>query len=111
MALRVHAQGWNRNAGDTTFADFDLTARKFHESQHPYVDWRNPGVYSLNGNVSVAWVKGMRFSGDYRIQIDFTAEEIAAMFRGAFGSEVTSEVLEKCGLTLSPNLKRTALAN
>jgi hypothetical protein len=108
--MKIKARGWRRNMGTTDLADFDLADRPIRQEENKPVNWNMPGLFSTGGEVSIAWGKKMHLGGDYRMQIDFSHDEVAQMFRAAFGSQVTADILEKCGLTLSPELQKSALA-
>jgi hypothetical protein len=108
--MKINARGWGRNMGNTDLADFDLTDRPIRREENKPVKWNDPGLFSTGGEVSIAWGKTMHLGGDYRVQIDFSHDEVAQMFKAAFGSQITADVLEKCGLTLSPELRKSALS-
>jgi hypothetical protein len=109
-AMKLKARGWGRNMGNTTVADIDLTELRVRRESSKPVSFGNPGLFDVDEEVSVAWGKTLHLGGDYRLQVDFSYDEIAKMFRAAFGSKLTAETLEKCGLTLSDELQKSALS-
>lgn len=108
--MQLKARGWGRNMGNTTIADIDLSGLRVRRERNKPVQFSNPGIFDVDGEISVAWAKTLHLGGDYRLQVDFSYDEIAKMFRAAFGSKLTAETLEKCGLTLSDELQKSALS-
>jgi hypothetical protein len=108
--MQLKARGWNRNMGSTTIADIDLNELRVRRDSNKPVGFSSPGIFDVDGEVSVAWGKTLHLGGDYRLQVDFSYDEVAKMFRAAFGSELTPEILERCGLTLSDELQKSALS-
>jgi hypothetical protein len=109
-AMQLKARGWGRNMGNTTIADIDLSELRVRREPNKPVQFSSPGIFDVDGEISVAWGKTLHLGGDYRLQVDFSYDEIAKMFRAAFGSKLTAETLEKCGLTLSDELQKSALS-
>jgi hypothetical protein len=107
--MKLKARGWGRNMGNTTIADIDLTELRTRRESNKPVGFGSPGLFDVDGEISVAWGKTLHLGGDYRLQVDFSYDEIAKMFRAAFGSKLTPEILERCGLTLSEELQKSAL--
>jgi hypothetical protein len=108
--MQLKARGWGRNMGNTTIADIDLGDLRIRREPGKPVGFSSPGIFDVDGEISVAWGKTLHLGGDYRLQVDFSYDEIAKMFRAAFGSELTPQILEKCGLTLSDELQKSALS-
>jgi hypothetical protein len=108
--MQLKARGWGRNMGSTTIADIDLSELKVRRESNKPVGFSNPGIFDVDGEISVAWGKTLHLGGDYRLQVDFSYDEIAKMFRASFGSKLTAETLERCGLTLSDELQKSALS-
>ena len=108
--MELKARGWSRNMGETTIADINLGELKVRREPNKPIHFNNPGFFDVSGEISIAWGKTLHLGGDYRLQVDFSYNEIAKMFRAAFGSTLTPEILEQCGLTLSDELKKSALS-
>lgn len=108
--MQLKARGWGRNMGNTTIADIDLGELEVRRESNKPVSFGSPGFFDTDGEISVAWGKTLHLGGDYRLQVDFSYNEVAKMFRAAFGSRLTPEILEKCGLTLSDELQKSALS-
>jgi hypothetical protein len=108
--MQLKARGWGRNMGNTTIADIDLSEMKVRREPNKPIGFSSPGIFDVDGEVSVAWGKTLHLGGDYRLQVDFSYDEVAKMFRAAFGSKLTPEILEKCGLALSDELQKSALS-
>ncbi|WP_315731223.1 MULTISPECIES: hypothetical protein [unclassified Bradyrhizobium] len=108
--MQLKARGWGRNMGNTTIADIDLIELKVRREPNKPVNFHSPGLFDVSGEISVAWGKTLHLGGDYRLQADFSYDEVAKMFRAAFGSRLTPEILERCGLTLSDELQKAALS-
>jgi hypothetical protein len=108
--MQLKARGWGRDMGNTTIADIDFSELRVSREPTKTIGFSRPGFFDVNGEVSVAWGKTLRFGGDYRLQVDFSYDEVAKMFRAAFGSELTPQILERCGLTLSDELQKSALS-
>jgi hypothetical protein len=108
--MKLKARGWGRNMGIKTIADIDLSELGVRRESNKPVGFNRPGIFDVDGEISVAWHKTLHLGGDYRMQVDFSYDEVAKMFRAAFGSKLTPEILEKCGLTLSDQLQKLALS-
>ncbi|AND90228.1 hypothetical protein [Bradyrhizobium diazoefficiens] len=108
--MELKARGWGRNMGNTTIADINLGELKVRREANKPVHFDNPALFDVNGEISIAWGKKLHLGGDYRLQMDFSYAEVAKMFRAAFGSKLTPEILEQCGLTLSDDLQKSALS-
>jgi hypothetical protein len=108
--MQLKARGWGRNMGTTTIANIDLSELRVRREPNKPVGFGSPGIFDVSGEISVAWGKTLHLGGDYRLQVDFSYDEVAKMFRAAFGSKLTTETLERCGLTLSDELQKSALS-
>jgi len=108
--MKLKARGWGRNMGNTTIADIDVGELKVRREANKPVSFGSPGFFDVDGEISIAWGKTMHLGGDYRLQVDYSYDEVAKMFRAAFGSRLTPEILERCGLTLSDELQKAALS-
>ncbi len=108
--MQITARGWGRDMGCNEVANFDLSELKVSRQPEKRVWFNSPGLFDVAGEISVAWGKKLTLGGSYRLQVDFSYDEVAKMFRAAFGSMLTPEILARCGLTLSDELQKSALS-
>lgn len=103
--MRIDATGWSRNAGTTVICNSDITEAKVYDaSQSEEGKWNKPVVSIHNDIVRIIWGTKVRLSGDYRIDIDISNEELCFLMRQAFGEVITEDVLECFGMTISDDV-------
>jgi hypothetical protein len=107
--MEISMRGWGRNMGTRKIADYDLSEMIVSRDPQKIVHFGQSGLFKSYGEVSVAWGQNLRFTGDYRVQVDFTRSDVVKLFKTMFGSVITIEMLEEYGLTVSPDLKKKVL--
>lgn len=109
FGMEISMRGWRRNMGTTKIADHDLSEMTLSKDPQKSVYFGRVGLFKSIGEVSVAWGEKLHFTGDYRIQVDFTRSDVAKLFKSMFGSELDVSLLEEYGFTVSPDLKKKLL--
>ena len=105
--MKVTVRGWARDMGAKELAEFDLSDLRISRDGTAY---RNtPVMYSRLGRVTVSWCQPMRYMGDYRMDLDFTADDVLKLFKANFGSELGASLIEEHDFTLSPELVKSIL--
>ncbi|XIA62884.1 hypothetical protein ACFIOY_26340 [Bradyrhizobium sp. TZ2] len=107
--MEISMRGWSRNMGTTKMADYDLSAMTASRDPTKSVHFGQSALFKSYGEVSVAWGQSLRFTGDYRVQIDFSRSDVVKLFKTMFGSVITIDMLEEYGLSISDDLKKKLL--
>jgi len=90
-------------------ADYNLSAMTVSRDPQKIVYFGQSSLFKSYGEVSVAWGQNLRFTGDYRVQVDFTRSGVVKLFKAMFGSVITIDMLEEYGLSVSDDLKKETL--
>jgi hypothetical protein len=107
--MEISMRGWGRNMGIRKIADYDLSAMTVSRDPRKIVYFGQSGLFKSYGEVSVAWGQNLRFTGDYRVQVDFARSDVVKLFKTMFGSIITIDMLEEYGLSVSDDLKKKLL--
>jgi len=107
--MRITARGWARDMGKKLLASIPLTGMKISDDEKHTIRMDTPGLFQSYGRVWVSWFQTMRYTGDYRMDIEFSRDDIMRLFKASNGSELTPDLMETYGLTLSPELVKSAL--
>jgi hypothetical protein len=107
--MEISMRGWGRNMGTRKIADYDLSEMTVSRDPQKIVYFGKSGLFKSYGEVSVAWGQKLHFTGDYRVQVDFSRSDVVKLFKTMFGSEITIDLLEEYGFTVSPDLKKKLL--
>jgi len=105
--MKMTVRGWSRDMGQKQLADFNLSDIPIASNGTAYPD--RPTMYSSWRGVTVAWCQPMRYMGDYRMDIEFSRQDVLKLFRAKFGSELPASLIEEHGFTLSPELVKSVL--
>jgi hypothetical protein len=95
--------------GTRKIADYNLSVMTVSRDPQKIVYFGQSGLFKSYGEVSVAWGQNLRFTGDYRVQVDFTRSDVVKLFKAMFGSVITIDMLEEYGLSVSDDLKKKLL--
>jgi len=57
----------------------------------------------------VGWFRELRMMGNYRMDIEFSNEDILRLFKLRFGTELKEWLVDDEGFTISPELTKRAL--
>lgn len=107
--MDVKARGWNRNMGTHKIASHDLSDFRISDDPGKTIRWSSPGIFRSYGDVSVAWGQTLKFAGDYRLQIDFTQDDVLKLMKASYGRELDIDLLDK-GFTISEALRKRILS-
>ena len=109
--MKIVARGWSRNMGNTVIADIPLSGMTINrKSLNKGIHWNTPGLFDDWSGTSVAWGQDLRLTGSYRLQLDFSSLDVIKLFKARFGSELTPELLERHGFTVSPEFEKAVLS-
>ncbi|OPF96106.1 hypothetical protein I8G32_04677 [Rhodopseudomonas palustris] len=107
--MDVKVRGWHRDMGTHKIASHDLSDFRISDDAKKNIRWSAPGLFRQYGEVSVAWGQTLKFTGDYRMQIDFTQDDIFKLMKASYGRELDVDLLDK-GFTVSEALKKKILS-
>jgi hypothetical protein len=107
--MQVTVRGWNRDMGETVIASHQLMDVEYtYDMTTAYCD--KPVVYGpILQKMTVAWFQSLRLTGNYRMEIEFTRDDVMTLFKHHFGSQLKSSLVEEYGLTFSPELVKSML--
>src|SRR5947209_12951955 len=98
--MKVTVRGWSRDMGEKELTTIFLPTTEYRDDGTAYRS--KPVMYDGNGGITVAWYQHMSLTGNYRMEVQLQRYDIMRLFKAAFGSEIQSHVVEKYGLTFSP---------
>ncbi|MGO8909604.1 MAG: hypothetical protein ACLQDM_09835 [Bradyrhizobium sp.] len=107
--MDITVRGWHRDMGTKTVASHDLSEFHINDDQKKTIRWSSPGLFGRYGEVTLAWGQTLKYTGDYRMQIDFTQSDILQLFKASYGRELDVDLLNK-GFTISDELKKKILS-
>ncbi len=107
--MDIKLRGWNRDMGTHTIASHDLDGFRISDDPKKTINRSSPGLFRSYGEVSVAWQQTLRFTGDYRMQIDFSQDDIIKLMKASYGRELDVDLLDK-GFVVSDALKKKILS-
>ncbi|HZE53484.1 MAG TPA: hypothetical protein VE111_09500 [Bradyrhizobium sp.] len=107
--MDVTLRGWSRDMGTKTIASHDLRSFHISDDARKVIRRSTPGLFRSYGEVSVAWCQTLKSMGEYRMQIDFTKNDVLKLMKASYGRELDVDLLDK-GFTLSEALKKKVLS-
>lgn len=109
--MELKARGWGRNMGPRVIADINLSEMMASRDPNKGIYYNQPGLFRIYGEVSVAWSQTLRFTGDYRMQLDLSTADIVKLFKTALGSQLDVDLLDEHDFTVSDELKKRLLGS
>jgi hypothetical protein len=107
--MKLSMRGWSRDMGRTDLIEQSLT--DLDVSDDGTVQRAGPPtMYKHWNSVLVGWYQKLQHNGNYRVDLELSHNDIMKLFKAAFGSEITPEVMNRYGLTLSPEVDKAALS-
>lgn len=107
--MDIKVRGWNRDMGTHKLASHDLSDFRISDEPKKNIRWNSPGLFRHYGEVSVAWGQTLKFTGDYRMQIDFSQDDVLKLMKASYGRELDVDLLDK-GFVISDALKKKILS-
>jgi hypothetical protein len=107
--MDVTVRGWGRDMGTKTVASHDLAQFHISDDSKKNIRWSTPGLFARYGDVTVAWGQTLKYTGDYRMQVQFSESDIMQLFKASYGRELDIDLL-KNGFTVSDALKKRILS-
>jgi hypothetical protein len=96
--------------GKNTLANIDLSEIKVSRDPHKTVQWNGASIFKSIGEISVHWRQKMSYTGNYRIEVNFTSSDVVHLFRAWNGKELDVDLIDNHGFTISPQLKKRILS-
>jgi hypothetical protein len=75
----------------------------------PRRPYRGKQVLYGRGNLTAAWFQPLKLTGNYRMEIQFTRDDVMRLFKCLFGSQLHTSLVEEYGLMFSPELVKSLL--
>ncbi|EKS33887.1 hypothetical protein [Afipia clevelandensis] len=107
--MDLKLRGWNRDMGTHLIASHNLSDIPIRDDPKKTINRQKPGLFKNFGEVTVAWAQTLKFTGDYRMQIEFTEDDVFKLFRASYGRELDEDLLDR-GFTISETLKKRILS-
>lgn len=105
--MKISVRGWGRDMGTTTIANYSLLTTEYNDDEIAYRD--KPVLYRYLGGITVAWFQSLKLTGNYRMEVELTKDDVMRLFKRLFGSEIQLGLVEKYGLTFSPEVAKSIL--
>ena len=94
--------------GETIIGDHRLLLTKYNEKGTVRRD--TPALYeNYQRGITVAWFQELRLTGNYRMEVQLSRDDIVQLFKWAFDGELRSFLINDWKFTLSPELVKEAL--
>jgi hypothetical protein len=107
--MEISMRGWRRDMGTHRVANHNLLDFPISDDPRKSIRWGAAGLFRSHGEVSVAWGQTLKCTGDYRMQIDFSQNDIFKLMKASYGRELDVDLLDK-GFTISEALKKKILS-
>ncbi|MFZ2159535.1 MAG: hypothetical protein WAV72_25910 [Bradyrhizobium sp.] len=107
VPVEVTVRGWARDMGPTKIASHFLPTVEYRQDGTAYRD--KPVMYQAGSGVTVAWYQPLRLTGNYRMEVNLTRYDVMRLFKATFGSELQQALVDRYGLTFSPDVVKSVL--
>lgn len=107
--MHIWARGWGRNMGKKEIAELNLPDLEVSRDQSKAIYSSKPGLFRTVTSVCVAWYQRLHFTGDYRVEVEFSRADILRLFKARFGTELDDWLIDEEGFTVSPDLTKRIL--
>ena len=105
--MKVTVRGWNRDMGEKLVASHYLPAMEMNETGAISRD--KPAMYRASGYLRIAWFRSLALTGNYRMEICLSRDDILRLFRSEFRGVLSSFLIEEEGFTMSEEFLKAAL--
>lgn len=106
--MKVTVRGWNRDMGETAIGEMSLLMTKYNEKGTVRRD--TPALYeNYRRGITIAWFQELKLTGNYRMEVQLSRDDIVKLFKLAFDGELRSFLINDWKFTLSPELVKEAL--
>ena len=107
--MKITVRGWSRDMGTKVVADHNLAEISMSSDRSRSIGRDRPGIFTSFEGLFVAWFQQLRHIGDYRMQIEFSDEDVVRLFKARFGSELRPWLIDDDGFTVSPEFTKRVL--
>jgi hypothetical protein len=107
--MEVSLRGWNRDMGKNTLSEVDLTEIRPVRDTNKLVQFNGTSIFNGFGEVCIHWRQKMSYTGNYRMEVNFSASEIVHLFKAWNGSVLDVDLIDNHGFTVSDELKKRLL--
>jgi hypothetical protein len=105
--MKITVRGWGRDMGEKQIANHFLLTTEYKADGTVYRD--TPILYKGAGNIIVAWFQRLKLTGHYRMEVQLSPTDVMTLFKCLFGSELDVKLIERYGLTFSPEATKAIL--
>jgi len=107
--MEVSLRGWNRNMGKKTLSNVDLTGISAIRDSNKTLQWHGTSIFKGFGEVGIHWRQKMSYTGNYRMEINFSSSDIVHLFKAWNGRQLDVDLIDTHGFTVSDELRKRLL--
>jgi hypothetical protein len=107
--MQVTLRGWNRDMGTKSLTTADLTTVQPVRDPRKSVQFNGVSIFKGFTEVGIHWRQHMSYTGNYRMEVNLSYDEIVHLFKAWNGTELDVDLLDHHGFTVSPELRKRLL--
>ena len=107
--MEIKYRGWSRDMGTKTMASHNLSEFQINNDPRCRIGWSRPGLFASYGAVTIAWGQDLKHQGSYRMDLEFSQNDVIKLFKASYGRELDVDLLDQ-GFTVSEDLKKRMLS-
>ena len=99
--MELSVRGWRRDHGKRVIGDIVVSAETVDCADPSRTSYRaSPKIHISDDSVDVTWSAELRLTGEYRIDITISKQEIDELFRFVHKEQITQKQLSEIGVVL-----------
>jgi|KBSSwiStaDraftv2_1062776.scaffolds.fasta_scaffold104616_2 hypothetical protein len=107
--MEVSLRGWNRDMGEKVLTNADLTEIRPVRDTSKTVQWNGTSIFKGFGEIGIHWRQKMSYTGNYRMEVNFSTSEIVHLFKAWNGTVLDVDLIDNHGFTVSDELRKRLL--
>jgi len=107
--MDVTLRGWNRDMGKKPLTSVYLSDIAPVKDPGKWVNWEGVSIFKGFGEVGIHWRQKMSYTGNYRMEVNFSTSDIVHLFKAWNGTELDVDLIDHHGFTVSPELRKRLL--
>lgn len=108
--MEVSLRGWHRNMGTNNLSNVDLTEIRPVRDANKLVQFNGTSIFKGFGEVCIHWRQQMSYTGNYRMEVNFSTSEIVHLFKAWNDNVLDVNLIDEHGFTVSDDLRRRLLS-
>jgi hypothetical protein len=99
--MEISLRGWGRNHGNRVIGSVPVTDELVVRNDPMRTSYRNSAsIHVSNEGVDATWCTNVKLTGEYRVDIVLSKQEIDTLFRYMHSHQITKEELTEIGIEL-----------